>query len=108
MNRSYRRCLNLFILAAGLFASVCQAESARSGSGFQGESRFDRHPVQARLVLNKSDPLAGGPFTAAIVLQMDDHWHTYWEFSGDAGLPTKLEWQLPQGVEAGPLQWAGP
>jgi thiol:disulfide interchange protein/DsbC/DsbD-like thiol-disulfide interchange protein len=108
MIRSYLRCLAVFILASGMLASVCYAEAGRPELGFQDESRFDRHPVQARLVFDRSDLSAGGPLTAAIVLQMDDHWHTYWEFSGDAGLPTKLEWQLPQGIEAGPLQWAGP
>ena len=35
-------------------------------------------------------------------------WHTYWEYSGDAGLPTKMSWTLPQGFQAGPIQWPVP
>ena len=39
---------------------------------------------------------------------MEEKWHTYWIFSGDAGLPIEVEWQLPDGVVAGPLQWPLP
>ncbi|MEE3263939.1 MAG: protein-disulfide reductase DsbD domain-containing protein, partial [Candidatus Latescibacterota bacterium] len=94
--RRFARQLAL-VVALGLLPSV----------GY-GVSNFDRHPVQARLVLDDDDIGAGDTLTAAIVLTMDDHWHTYWEFSGDAGLPTKIEWDLPDGMTAGPIQWAGP
>ena len=39
---------------------------------------------------------------------MADGWHTYWEYSGDAGLPTTIQWQLPQGFTAGPIEWPVP
>src|SRR5262249_41629336 len=32
-------------------------------------------------------------------------WHTYWKFSGDAGLPTELKWKLPPGWKIGDIQW---
>ncbi|VTY39848.1 Thiol:disulfide interchange protein DsbD [Xylophilus ampelinus] len=35
-------------------------------------------------------------------------WHSYWKNSGDSGLPTKLEWQLPVGVTAGEIAWPMP
>ena len=35
-------------------------------------------------------------------------WHTYWKFSGDAGLPTELKWQLPPGWKVGDIQWPIP
>ena len=35
-------------------------------------------------------------------------WHTYWKNSGDSGLPTVLEWQLPAGVTAGEIAWPTP
>ncbi len=35
-------------------------------------------------------------------------WHTYWKFSGDAGLPTELKWKLPQGWKIGEIQWPIP
>src|SRR5260370_7703026 len=35
-------------------------------------------------------------------------WHTYWKFSGDAGLPTELKWKLPPGWKIGEIQWPIP
>ncbi len=35
-------------------------------------------------------------------------WHTYWQYPGDAGFPTKIEWTLPPGFKAGPIQWPLP
>lgn len=32
-----------------------------------------------------------------IRLQMHDDWHTYWSNPGDAGLATRVKWQLPKG-----------
>jgi thiol:disulfide interchange protein DsbD len=39
---------------------------------------------------------------------MDPGWHTYWRNPGDAGLPTKAKWTLPEGFIAGELQWPRP
>jgi len=44
----------------------------------------------------------------AVRLTMADGWHTYWTNPGDAGLPTKIRWQLPEGFRAGPIQWPFP
>ena len=43
-------------------------------------------------------------------LQLDHQpeWHTYWKNSGDSGLPTVLEWQLPAGVDPGEIAWPTP
>jgi thiol:disulfide interchange protein DsbD len=35
-------------------------------------------------------------------------WHTYWKNSGDSGLPTVLDWQLPAGIDAGEIAWPTP
>jgi thiol:disulfide interchange protein DsbD len=39
---------------------------------------------------------------------MDPGWHTYWRNPGDAGLPTRAKWTLPEGFRAGELQWPRP
>jgi len=41
-------------------------------------------------------------------LEMIPHWHTYWRFPGDSGLPTEVEWTLPAGWRAGPAHWPIP
>jgi thiol:disulfide interchange protein DsbD len=64
--------------------------------------------VRATLLADTSAIVPGQPFHAGILLEMAPGWHTYWEYSGDAGLPTQVEWQLPPGFEAGPLEWPAP
>src|ERR1700680_1907314 len=35
-------------------------------------------------------------------------WHTYWQNPGMAGLPTSIDWKLPQGIKAGSILWPTP
>ncbi len=44
----------------------------------------------------------------ALQLAHQPDWHTYWKNSGDSGLPTVLEWQLPAGVDPGEIAWPTP
>ena len=44
---------------------------------------------------------AGQSFTVGVELRMDEGWHTYWQYTGDAGLPTSIEWDMPGGFEPG-------
>ena len=50
----------------------------------------------------------GETITVALRLKIIPHWHTYWRNPGDSGEPTQLEWRLPPGVTAGPMQWPAP
>ena len=45
---------------------------------------------------------------AGLALTMADDWHTYWINPGAAGIATDVEWTLPKGVSAGPIQWPTP
>ncbi len=47
-------------------------------------------------------------FWVALHFYLEDGWHVYWKNPGDAGIPLKVEWNLPAGFEAGPLQWPFP
>jgi DsbC/DsbD-like thiol-disulfide interchange protein len=51
---------------------------------------------------------AGHPFTVGLHLRMAPGWHTYWKNPGDSGLPTRIRWTLPEGFQAGPIQWPAP
>ncbi|MEO6848118.1 MAG: thioredoxin family protein, partial [Chthoniobacterales bacterium] len=35
-------------------------------------------------------------------------WHTYWEYPGDAGIATNIDWKLPEGFSASAIQWPLP
>ncbi|MEP7248544.1 MAG: protein-disulfide reductase DsbD domain-containing protein [Spartobacteria bacterium] len=71
--------------------------------------KFDgRELVTAQLVSETATIVPGQPFTAGLLLKMEPGWHTYWQFPGDAGIPTEIKWQLPSGWKAGPIQWPIP
>ncbi len=40
--------------------------------------------------------------------QLDKGWHIYWVNPGDSGEPPRVEWQLPAGLTAGPIEWPTP
>ncbi|MES0874856.1 protein-disulfide reductase DsbD family protein [Sinimarinibacterium thermocellulolyticum] len=54
------------------------------------------------LALQHGDNLVG------LRLRPEPGWHVYWRNPGDSGIPTKLEWTLPAGIDAGELQWPYP
>ena len=64
--------------------------------------------TRATLLLADRAAKPGDTVLAAVRLQMDPGWHTYWRNGGDSGGPTKIEWRLPPGVTAGPTQWPVP
>ena len=64
--------------------------------------------VEAKLIANTTAVVPGQPFDVGVLLKMAPDWHTYWEYSGDAGLPTSIKWTLPPGFVAGPIEWPAP
>lgn len=67
-----------------------------------------RQLVRADLIADTTAVVPGIPFTVGLRLEMAPGWHTYWEYSGDAGLSTRIQWTLPKGFSAGPIQWPIP
>ena len=81
--------------------SLQSASEARQGLVRAGE-------LQAGLLAEKTSAVAGQTLTVGLRIIHDPHWHTYWRNPGDSGLPTQIEWQLPPGWRAGPIQWPTP
>jgi thiol:disulfide interchange protein DsbD len=44
----------------------------------------------------------------AVRFELDPGWHNYWRNAGDSGLPTAIQWTLPDGFEAGEIRWPVP
>ena len=64
--------------------------------------------VRPQLLADTNAIVPGKSFTVGLLLRMAPGWHTYWKFSGDAGLPTELKWKLPPGWKIGEIQWPIP
>ncbi len=73
-----------------------------------GQTYQGKQLVKAELLADTSAIVPGKAFTVGLLLRMAPGWHTYWKFSGDAGLPTELKWKLPQGWKIGEIQWSIP
>src|SRR4051794_21677835 len=80
---------------------------ATTGFG-QFDGLDEKDQVTPSLVAETTAVVPGKPFTVLVRLKMAEAWHTYWQFEGDIGTPTKVEWQLPKGFTAGPIQWPLP
>lgn len=64
--------------------------------------------VEADLVADKAGAQPGKALLVGLRLRMEPQWHTYWRNPGDSGLPTKIQWTLPEGWKAGEIQWPFP
>jgi thiol:disulfide interchange protein/DsbC/DsbD-like thiol-disulfide interchange protein len=94
-----------FRLVACLTAclSILALAPQSRGQVYQGKQL-----VKAELLADTNAVVPGKPFTVGLLLRMAPSWHTYWKFSGDAGLPTELKWKLPPGWKVGEIQWPIP
>jgi thiol:disulfide interchange protein DsbD len=64
--------------------------------------------VKARLVAGTSAVEAGSTFWLGVQFEIEDGWHIYWRNPGGAGLATDVRFELPDGLDAGHLQWPLP
>jgi thiol:disulfide interchange protein DsbD len=45
---------------------------------------------------------------AGLYFKLEPGWHIYWKNPGDAGEPPHIQWTLPKGITAGPMQFPAP
>ncbi|HTB81052.1 MAG TPA: protein-disulfide reductase DsbD domain-containing protein [Opitutaceae bacterium] len=74
---------------------------------FAPASRAAQSHVQASLVATSTSIQPSQPFTVALHLVHEPHWHTYWLNAG-TGYATSIAWTLPDGFKAGTIQWPVP
>ena len=82
--------------------------NAQFDDPFGGQAAGAKPATTVRLLLSRNEAKPGSTVTAGLELTMDDGWHTYWINPGAAGIATDVEWTLPKGVTAGPIQWPTP
>ncbi|MEO6016528.1 MAG: protein-disulfide reductase DsbD domain-containing protein, partial [Polaromonas sp.] len=108
----------IFLIATGAgFTGAAAQNSSQNilGSSFGSKNSTGKGPVvtteQVRAELMAWAPDGAGPgqkVWLGLQLTHQPGWHTYWKNSGDSGLPTVLDWQLPAGVSAGEIAWPTP
>jgi len=93
------------VLLVGFAFVEAHAESANPAE--TSANAVTEH-VDASLVASVDAVYPGAEITLGIYQRIIPHWHTYWRNSGDSGIPTTVEWKLPQAASAGEIQWPIP
>src|SRR5262245_11380956 len=91
---------SVYSLLCWLFVAIAPHGLAQT---YQGKQL-----VRAELLADTNGVVPGKSLTVGLLLRMAPGWHTYWKFSGDAGLPTELKWKLPPGWKIGDIEWPIP
>lgn len=91
------------LLAAGLLFCLNGLAGAAALS-----PRASTEQVEAELLAAFPTVTPGQEILLGVRQKIIPHWHTYWKNPGDSGEATKIDWQLPEGVTAGAIQWPAP
>jgi thiol:disulfide interchange protein DsbD len=97
--------------ALGLVLSLLCLATTRAGWAAPSDEQSEQpyaNVVTARLLAEHAQVRAGEPFLVGVEITMERGWHTYWENGGDAGLPTSIASELPDGWTAGEIPWPAP
>jgi DsbC/DsbD-like thiol-disulfide interchange protein/cytochrome c biogenesis protein CcdA len=95
----------LFALTIMALASLALTTAATAQTGGFGSGETN---ISARFVTEVGQPKPGETTNIALVMKPKPTWHGYWVNPGDAGIPTTLEWTLPDGVSVGELRYPVP
>ena len=70
--------------------------------------RAEENPLKIDLISSVTSVQPGVPFRVGLHLQHPRGYHTYWKFPGIVGVPTNIDWKLPSGWKASPIEWPAP
>jgi len=93
-----------FLIAILALGTSVHAQSSLPGRSALGNEAM----VRTQLVSDHIAITPGTTFHVGLRMQIEPGWHTYWRNPGDSGEPTQIEWELPDGVSAGEIEWPAP
>lgn len=95
-------------LGSALFGFALTLLATGAAVPVQGQTVNGHQLVKAQLIADTQHIEPGQKFRLGVLYTIYPDWHIYWKYAGDAGIPTQIDWQLPPGFRAGPLQWPLP
>src|SRR5215469_11521172 len=97
----------LSLLVCTVFASTsAPAQIQVVGDGGPGPVKAQH--LTAELVSLAPSIAPGGTLQVGLVITLEEKWHVYWINAGDSGEPPRINWTLPKGITAGPMQFPIP
>ncbi len=73
-----------------------------------GMSQAQTKPLQVTLISAVKSIQPGQPFYVGLHLLHKEGYHTYWKYPGIVGVPVVMNWHLPEGWTAAPIEWPQP
>lgn len=64
--------------------------------------------AEARLVVDSFSPKKDSVISIGVLISLKDDWHIYWRNPGDSGMPTDIEFNLPNGITAYEIKFPVP
>lgn len=64
--------------------------------------------VKSEVIVDSFNPGKDSVIQAGILVTLEDGWHIYWRNSGDSGMPTSFEFDVPDGIKVTEIQWPVP
>lgn len=98
-----RRFLLVFALVFAFVFAFAAAAPAQTPKSYA-----DVAHLHVQLVVPQSEIYPGGPNSSWLYFKLEQGWHVYWQNAGDSGEPPRINWNLPDGVTATPLQFPAP
>ncbi len=93
--------LSRFIFGLGFLSAAATAAFAASNSA-------DALHLHVQIIVPAAQLSPGASSEAGLYFKLDPGWHVYWQNAGDSGEPPHIQWTLPDGITAGPLQFPAP
>jgi DsbC/DsbD-like thiol-disulfide interchange protein len=88
-----RKIIQIFLLLALLSVSL----TAQTRSNASAQIVFDSYSLE----INRTIPIG-------ILIELENDWHIYWRNPGDSGMPTSIDFNLPDGFTISEIKWPAP
>jgi thiol:disulfide interchange protein DsbD len=85
-------------------AFMCAAAS----TVFAASNSADAAHLHVQFIVPAAQLNRGASSNAGLYFKLEPGWHVYWQNAGDSGEPPHIQWTLPTGITAGPMQFPAP
>ncbi len=95
------------LVVLGMAAALAMAALPGGGLAWAEAVGADASHLHVELIA-PSTLVRGQKAEAGLHFTLESGWHVYWQNAGDAGEPPRLNWKMPKGIAAGPLEFPPP
>ena len=95
------RCISVLLVVLAVAAAAARGESAQRAS-------VKAPHLTVSLLVPEREWYPNGTFDAGLGFELEPGWHVYWINAGDSGEPPAIQWDLPKGITASPLEFPSP